>query len=88
MLVQSLLSAVQSQMQFSIPSKDDYAGSLSALIRLQHVYKMSVDEMYNGLYLGFQGPSLQPEDVYDIGRQAFIDGYLEVSFLLISLRFY
>ena len=62
-----------------MPTREDYTGALAALVRLQHVFKMTTDEMYHGLYLGFQGPSLQPDDVYEIGRQAFMEGYLDVS---------
>lgn len=35
--------------------------------------------MYIGNYSGFLGPPLEPTDAYQVGRQAFIDGYLTES---------
>ena len=60
-----------------LPTEDDYRGSLSSLIRLQRVYRLSVHHMYAGNYSGYEGPALQLEDTFLLGRQAFMDGYLQ-----------
>ena len=38
---------------------------------------LSVQHMYAGNYSGYEGPALQPEDAFLLGRQAFVDGYLQ-----------
>ncbi|KAK7504596.1 hypothetical protein BaRGS_00004082, partial [Batillaria attramentaria] len=62
-----------------LPTEEDFVGALSALVRLQYVYRLNVSDMYDGDYLGYLGPRLEPQDAFQLGRQAFIDGLLEQS---------
>ena len=68
-----------------LPTENDYQGSLSSLIRLQRVYTLSVQHMYAGNYSGYEGPALQPEDAFLLGRQAFMDGYLQEAIQWLKL---
>ncbi|KAK7487666.1 hypothetical protein BaRGS_00021085, partial [Batillaria attramentaria] len=63
----------------NLPTNDDFQGACTALVRLQRVYKLDVQDMYAGNYAGYQGPPLDPEDTFEVGRQAFMDGYLNES---------
>ena len=43
------------------------------------MYKLRAKDMLLGLYRGHQGPALDSEDAFEIGRQAFLDGYTLIS---------
>ncbi|KAL8581826.1 hypothetical protein ACOMHN_010200 [Nucella lapillus] len=62
-----------------LPTPEDLKGACSAIIRLQRVYRLRVDDMYRGNYSGYFGPPLEPLDAFEIGRQAFVDGFLSES---------
>ncbi|KAL8601869.1 hypothetical protein ACOMHN_020604 [Nucella lapillus] len=70
---------LMTKLKASLPKLEDYHGACSALVRLQRVYRLRVDDMYVGNYSGYQGPALHPDDAYEIGRQAFMDGFLQES---------
>ncbi|XP_070207382.1 prolyl 4-hydroxylase subunit alpha-3-like isoform X1 [Littorina saxatilis] len=70
------LATQLTQKKVSLPADSDYKGSLSSLIRLQRVYRLSHHDMYNGNYSGYHGPPLDVEDAFLLGRQAFVDGFL------------
>lgn len=63
----------------NLPTNDDFQGACTALVRLQRVYKLHVQDMYEGNYAGHYGPPLHPEDTFEVGRQAFMDGFLNES---------
>ncbi|XP_070207383.1 prolyl 4-hydroxylase subunit alpha-3-like isoform X2 [Littorina saxatilis] len=63
------------QKNLSLPDDSDYKGSLSSLIRLQRVYRLSHHDMYNGNYSGYLGPPLNVVDAFLLGRQAFMDEF-------------
>ncbi|XP_076451216.1 prolyl 4-hydroxylase subunit alpha-2-like [Babylonia areolata] len=68
-----------------IPTQADVDGALSAMLRLQRIYGLSVVDMYAGDYAGFRGPSLSPPDTYSMGRQAFIQGLLREAVAWLEL---
>ncbi|KAK7504597.1 hypothetical protein BaRGS_00004083, partial [Batillaria attramentaria] len=72
-------SSRTSHLSSRLPTEEDFVGAQSALVRLQYVYRLNVSDMYNGDYLGYLGPRLEPQDAFELGRQAFIDGFLEQS---------
>nr|KAG5700204.1 hypothetical protein BaRGS_011047 [Batillaria attramentaria] len=49
----------------NLPTNDDFQGACTALVRLQRVYKLDVQDMYAGNYAGYQGPPLDPEDTFE-----------------------
>lgn len=62
-----------------LPTDTDYAGACSAIVRLHRVYKLRVSDMFSGNFSGYLGPPLSVDDAFDIGRQAFVDGFLKES---------
>ncbi|KAK7093424.1 hypothetical protein V1264_007184 [Littorina saxatilis] len=68
-----------SHLKPKLPTSDDFRGACSAIVRLHRMYKLRVDDMYTGNYSGYLGPRLTPDDAFEIGRQAFVDGFLEES---------
>ncbi|XP_076472641.1 prolyl 4-hydroxylase subunit alpha-1-like [Babylonia areolata] len=74
-----LFDRLISNLKPHLPTPDDYRGACSAIIRLQRVYRLRVEDMYRGNYSGYMGPALDPTDAFEIGRQSFVDGFLEES---------
>ncbi len=53
-----------------IPTSDEYDGALAAVIRLQYVYNLSIDDLADGLVMGYQAPPLDASDFYNLGKMA------------------
>ncbi|PVD36758.1 hypothetical protein C0Q70_03748 [Pomacea canaliculata] len=73
------------ELKDSLPVRADYEGAMSAIVRLQRLYRMQVPDIYSGNYLGYLGPPLGPTDAFEVGRQAFVDGYLAESISWLEL---
>ena len=61
-----------------LPTPDDFYGACSAIVRLHRVYKLRVDDMYAGNYLGYIGPPLKPDDAFEV---SFLGFTLDSSFV-------
>nr|KAG5712229.1 hypothetical protein BaRGS_014579 [Batillaria attramentaria] len=72
-------SRLKSEVTSLVPVFKDFEGALSALVRLHHIYRLNASDMYDGNYLGYQGPRLEPDDAFEVGRQAFVDGLPQES---------
>ena len=49
-----------------LPDSDDLSGACMAVVRLQQVYGLRVDDMHEGNYSGFLGPPLLAQDAYEV----------------------
>lgn len=73
------------ELKDSLPVRADYEGAMAAIVRLQRLYRLQVPDIYSGNYLGYLGPPLGPTDAFEVGRQAFVDGYLAESISWLEL---
>nr|AXL97329.1 prolyl 4-hydroxylase [Conus miles] len=71
-----VLEEVIKEQNVTFPILNDFPDAVLALIRLQYVYKLKAQDMFEGNYLGYMGPALDRVDAYLIGKQAFDTGYL------------
>ena len=75
----------------SFPSKEDYDGAITALLRLQDTYQLQPSAFVQGKLPGsVPSPKMHLSEVYDVGRQAYLnsDMFYTKSWMDETLKLY
>ncbi|KAH9514519.1 hypothetical protein Btru_025569 [Bulinus truncatus] len=79
--------SVEKSLGVILMNMSDFLAANSYLIRLQGIYNLSISDMINGNYLGFQGPKLIAIEVGQLGMAAFQEGLLHESMQFVNQSF-
>ena len=75
----------------SFPSKEDYDGAITALLRLQDTYQLQPSAFVQGKLPGsVPSPKMHLSEVYDVGRHAYLnsDMFYTKSWMDETLKLY